>query len=71
MATLHPQFMSYINGNQVSVIPAIHEYNGVVKELEDVENAFYSKLYQEAKAENTGERTSLSDYLARRNNNHN
>ncbi len=69
MNILHPQFVTDSNGKQVSVILPIQEFNDVVKELEDLEDAYDFKIYNESKTEDNGERISLSDYLIKRKHN--
>ncbi len=65
--TLHPQFVTDKNGNQVSVILPIEEYKTIMEELEDFELKEDLKAYNEAKKEDTGERVLLSDYRTKRN----
>jgi hypothetical protein len=64
MILLHPQYIRDASGNKLMVILPINEFENIVEELEELEDI---ELYDEAKKEDTGERTPLSDYLKNRN----
>ena len=63
MIAVHPQYIKDANGQKSLVILPIKEFDTIIEELEEVED---NKLYDEAKKEDTGERTLFSDYLKNR-----
>jgi hypothetical protein len=63
MITLHPQYITDKEGNKISVVLPINDFNSIMEELEELEDI---KLYDEAKKEDTGERVLFSDYLKSR-----
>ncbi len=48
MVTVHPQYITDTDGNKLSVVLGIHEFNSIMEELEELEDA---RLYEEAKAD--------------------
>lgn len=63
MITLHPQYITDKEGNRISVVLPINDFNSILEELEELEDI---KLYDEAKKEDEGERILFSDYLKNR-----
>jgi hypothetical protein len=63
MITLHPQYITDKEGNKISVVLPINDFNSILEELEELEDI---KLYDEAKKEDEGERILFSDYLKNR-----
>lgn len=63
MTAIHPQFITDNNGNKISAVIPINEFNTIMEELEDLEDI---KLYDEAKKEDNGERILFSDYVKNR-----
>jgi len=63
MLTVHPQYIKDAHGNRSLVILPAKEFDAIMEELEDIED---TKLYDEAKKEDTGERILFSDYLKNR-----
>ncbi len=63
MITLHPQYITDKEGNKISVVLPINDFNSILEELEELEDI---KLYDEAKKEDEGERVLFSDYLKSR-----
>jgi len=61
--TAQPQYITDTEGNKISVIISIEEYNALVEMLEDLDDV---RFYDEAKKEDDGERILLSDYLKKR-----
>jgi hypothetical protein len=61
--TLHPQYITDINGKAISVILPMKEFKSILEELEDKEDI---RLYDEAKKNDTGERILFSEYLKKR-----
>ena len=47
MITMHPQFITDSNGNKISVILPVKEFDALLAELEEMEDV---RLYDEAKA---------------------
>ena len=62
MVSVHPQFITDSAGKKLVVL-SISEFNDMIEELEDLDDL---RLYDEAKAEDTGERILFSDYLKNR-----
>lgn len=62
MLTIHPQYITDNTGKKLVVIPQ-DEFETIMEELEDLEDVC---LYDEAKAEDDGERISLNDYTKER-----
>ncbi len=63
MITIHPQYLTDKEGNKISVVLPINDFNSILEELEELEDI---KLYDEAKKEDEGERILFSDYLKNR-----
>lgn len=63
MITIHPQYITDKEGNKISVVLPINDFNSILEELEELEDI---KLYDEAKKEDEGERILFSDYLKNR-----
>jgi PHD/YefM family antitoxin component YafN of YafNO toxin-antitoxin module len=63
MATINPQFITDVNGEKLSVVLPIDEFEAIMEELDELEDI---KLYDEAKRDDDGERILLSDYLKSR-----
>ncbi len=61
--TLHPQYITDVNGKAISVILPMKEFKNILEELEDKEDV---RLYDEAKKYDTGERILFSEYLKKR-----
>jgi hypothetical protein len=64
MLTLHPQFITDINGDKSFVILPTKEFNTILEELEDIEDV---RLYDESKKDGENEHVLFSDYLKTRN----
>ena len=65
MLTVHPHYITDKEGNKISVVLPIKEFELLLEELEEMEDL---ELYDKAKKEGTGERISFSDYLKTREN---
>jgi hypothetical protein len=63
MTAIHPQFITDNDGNKISAVISMGEFNAIMEELEDIEDV---KLYDEAKKEDSGERILFSDYVKNR-----
>lgn len=63
MLTVRPQYITDASGNKSLVILRAEEFDIIMEELEDLEDA---RLYDEAKKDDTGERILFSDYLKNR-----
>jgi len=63
MVTLHPQYITDLNGDKSFVILPGKEFDIILEELKDIEDV---KLYDEAKKEDAGDRRLFSDYLKSR-----
>jgi PHD/YefM family antitoxin component YafN of YafNO toxin-antitoxin module len=63
MATINPQFITDVNGEKLSVVLPLDEFEAIMEELDELEDI---KLYDEAKRDDDGERILLSDYLKSR-----
>ena len=62
MSTIHPRYITDSTGAKLVVITQ-DEFETIMEELEDLEDV---RLYDEAKAEDDGERISLNDYIKER-----
>ena len=62
MVSVHPQFIIDSAGKKLVVL-SIKEFKAMMEELEDLDDV---RLYDEAQAEDTGERILFSDYLKKR-----
>ncbi|SKC20870.1 hypothetical protein [Dyadobacter psychrophilus] len=60
MVDVHPQYINDTKGNKSLVVLPVQEFESLMEELEELEDI---RLYDEAKKEDTGERTLFSDYL--------
>ncbi len=58
MVTIQPQFITDSNGNKISAVIPIDEFELLMEELEDLDDI---RLYDEAKKNDTGERISATD----------
>ncbi|MGB4849380.1 MAG: hypothetical protein WBP41_15755 [Saprospiraceae bacterium] len=63
MITVHPQYITDAEGNKISVILPVKEFEALLEELDEMEDI---RLYDEAMKENDGERILWSDYLRER-----
>jgi hypothetical protein len=63
MITLHPQYITDKEGNKISVVLPISDFNSILEQLDELADI---KLYDEAKKEDNGERILFSDYLKSR-----
>ena len=63
MVKVHPQFITDANGNKISVILPVKEFEALLEELDQMEDVL---LYDEAKKEDDGERILFSDYVRER-----
>ena len=63
MIAVHPQFITDSNGNKISAVLPIDEYNKLIEELEDLEDI---QLFDKANKEDDKERILFSDYLEQR-----
>jgi hypothetical protein len=57
MAILHPQFIKDTAGQSLVILPQV-EYDNLLSELEDLEDI---KAYEQAKANDNGERIPMND----------
>ena len=62
MLTIHPQYITDNTGKKLVVITQ-NEFEILIEELDNLEDV---RLFDEAKAEDDGERISLSDYIEQR-----
>ncbi len=60
---LHLQYIKDAAGNNSHVVLPAEEFERLLEKLEDLEDV---RLYDQAKAEDDGERISLEDYLKER-----
>ena len=60
MVDVHPQYINDTKGNKSLVVLPVQEFESLMEELEELED---TRLYDEAKKEDTGERMLFSDYL--------
>ena len=63
MIDIKPQFITDTEGNKISVVLPMKDFEAIMEELDDIEDV---KLYDEAKKEDAGERILFSDYLKNR-----
>lgn len=63
MTNIHPLFITDAEGNRVSVVIPIKEYEALIEELEDQEDV---RLFDEAMKDDDDERISFEDYLKNR-----
>ncbi|MFZ1676087.1 MAG: hypothetical protein WAT91_02375 [Saprospiraceae bacterium] len=63
MITVHPQYITDAEGNKISVILPVKEFEALLEELDEMEDI---RLYDEAMKEDDGERILLSDYIRER-----
>ncbi len=63
MLTITPQYITDNTGKKISVVLPIQEFKAIMEKLEELED---TRLYDEAKKEDTGERILFSDYLKNR-----
>jgi len=57
MITVHPQYITDTAGVQLVVLP-LSEFKSMMQEIEEIEDV---RLYDEAKANDTGERIAMED----------
>ena len=62
MNAIHPQYITDYQGNKVSVVIPLHEYEQILEELDELEDI---RLYDEAKAEDETP-MSFDDYVMQR-----
>ena len=62
MVNVHPQFLTDSAGKKLVVL-LMNEFNSIMEELDELKDI---RLYDAAKAEDTGERVLFSDYLKKR-----
>ena len=62
MIDIHPQLIKDTAGKNLVVLPQ-NEFELLMEELEELEDI---RLYDEAKKEDNGERTSFADYIKNR-----
>ena len=67
MLTLTPHYITDNTGKKISVVLPIQDFKAIMEELEELEN---TRLYDEAKKEDTGERILFSDYVENRKSKH-
>ena len=60
MITVHPQFITDAEGNKISVILPVKEFEALLEELEDMEDI---RLYDEAIKEDDGESIPLDEAI--------
>lgn len=60
LLTEHPKYITDANGNKISVLLPVKEFEAILEELEEMEDV---RLYDEAKKEDDGERILFSDYV--------
>ena len=58
MLTIHPQYIKDANGNKSLVILPAEEFDSMMEQLDELEDI---RLYDEAKAEDDGERLPMED----------
>ena len=63
MLTLTPHYITDNTGKKISVVLPIKEFKAIMEELEELED---TRLYDEAKKEDTCERILFSDYVKSR-----
>lgn len=57
MIDIHPQYITDTAGQKLVILP-VHEYDTLLKEVEELEDI---RLYDEAKKADNGERISMED----------
>ncbi len=60
---METQFITDVNGQKLAVILPIKDYEKLLEELEEL---YSIRLYDEAKKEDDGERVLFDDYLKKR-----
>lgn len=60
---MNVQYITDPSGKKVSVILPIKEFNSILEELEELQDI---RLYDQAKREDNGQRTSFEEYLKKR-----
>lgn len=70
MTMNQPQFITDNEGNKLSVVLPIKAYENMLKIIEEWEDMEDVRLYDEAKAEDDGERILFEDYLKSRESKH-
>ncbi len=60
MLTLNPQFIKDSKGKKSLVVLSAKEFESIMEELDAIEDV---RLYDEAKANDTGERILFSEYV--------
>jgi len=63
MQDIHPQFITDSEGNRISVVLPLKEYEALLEELDLADDI---KLYDEARKNDDGERILFSDYIKNR-----
>ena len=58
MLTLHPQYITDLDGNKSMVILPTQEFDALMEELEEIEDI---RLYDEAMKNDTGERIPMKE----------
>ena len=64
MGNSKQQYITDEQGNKVAVILPIQEYEKMCEDLDELEDI---RLYDQAKHEDDGSRTSLTEYMQKRN----
>ncbi|MBA3827769.1 MAG: hypothetical protein H0X33_02425 [Taibaiella sp.] len=62
MLPIHPQYITDTNGKKLVTLPA-EEFKSILEELEDFSDI---RIYDEAKANDDGERISFDEYIKTR-----
>jgi hypothetical protein len=63
MVPIHPHFITDADGNKISVILPLKEFEALLEELDEMEDI---RLFDEAMKEDDGERILFSDYVRER-----
>ena len=63
MLTVHPQYIIDKEGNKISVVLPIKEFESLLEELDEMEDV---QLYDAALKNDSGERILFSDYVKSR-----
>lgn len=63
MLTINPQFIKDSKGKKSLVVLSAKEFESIMEELDAIEDV---RLYDEAKANDTGERILFSEYVKNR-----
>ncbi|HYC29458.1 MAG TPA: hypothetical protein VEB42_11585 [Chitinophagaceae bacterium] len=58
MLTIHPQYIKDAQGNKTMVVISAKEFDALMEELEDLEDV---RIYDEAKAQDNGERIPMDE----------